>query len=197
MIFQPFMFDAGPLEVNLYIFADENSHEALLTDAGVFHHDVTDFVAREGLKVGAILITHLHSDHINAVGDYVRAWGTKVIGPAPISSAPDAQIVAEGDIIRAAGFELCVIKTSGHTPESVSYYCERGGFCIVGDAIFAGAVGGTGSDELHAEEIGHLHRKILTLPAETELYSGHGPVTTVAIEKTANPFLQPGFTRLA
>ncbi|MBI3735871.1 MBL fold metallo-hydrolase [Candidatus Sumerlaeota bacterium] len=197
MIFQPFMFEAGPLEVNLYVLADESTRDGILSDAGVYHPSVIDFVKDEGLKIKAILITHLHPDHIGGIAEYLRAWSCDVFAPAPIPAVPTARIVGEGDIIRCAGFEFHAYKTSGHTPESVSYYCERERFCLVWDAIFAGAVGGTSSDALHAEEIGHLRRVILELPPETELLSGHGPVTTVAIEKKANPFLKPGFGRTA
>jgi glyoxylase-like metal-dependent hydrolase (beta-lactamase superfamily II) len=196
MIFQPFVFNAGPLEVNLYLMADESTREGLLVDAGVFHASVAELADRLGLKMKTILITHLHADHVHAVGDYAGRWKAEVIAPAPLAAVPDARIVADGQTVYAAGFEFRVLRTSGHTPESVSYYCEREGICFVGDAIFAGAVGGTSTDELHAEQLGWLRRHILSLPPETELHSGHGPATTVAIEKAANPFLQPGFTRL-
>lgn len=196
MIIKSFVFDAGPLEVNQVLMADEQTGEGLMVDAGVFHESVIEFAAAHGIKVSTILITHLHADHVAALADYSKAWGAAVVAPAPLSAAPDARIVAEGDTVTVGPFEFEIFKTSGHTPESISYYCRAEGLCFVGDAIFAGAVGGTPLDELHAEEIGHLQRTIMTLPPETELFSGHGPLTTVAIEKAANPFLQPGFTRL-
>lgn len=197
MIFRPFVFDAGPLEVNLYVMAEEASRAALLSDAGVFDPSVIDFIRAKGLRVEAILITHHHHDHIDALKDYLDALGVpQVFTPAPLAAAPGARLVAPGETFRAAGFEFRVIQTSGHTPESVSYHCAAERLCLVGDAIFAGAVGGAATDALHAEELGWLREGILTLPPETELWSGHGPATTVEIEAAANPFLRPGFTRL-
>ncbi len=196
MIIKSFVFDAGPLEVNQVLMADEQTGEGLMVDAGVFHNSVIEFAADQGIKVSKILITHMHADHVAALADYAKAWDASVVAPAPVSAAPGARIVGEGDTVQAGPFEFEIFQTSGHTPESISYYCKDQSLCFVGDAIFAGAVGGTPLDELHAEQIGHLQRTIMTLPPETELFSGHGPLTTVEIEKAANPFLQPGFTRL-
>ncbi|MCH8333269.1 MBL fold metallo-hydrolase [Candidatus Sumerlaeota bacterium] len=197
MIFQSFVFPHGHLEVNLFLMGDEQTREAVLVDAGVFDSSVTDCADAMGLKVGTILITHLHADHVAGLAAYAAHWGAAVVSPARLDSAPEARIVKEGDTVQAGPFEFHVLKTSGHTPESISYHCPREGICFVGDALFAGSVGGTSEDKLYEEEIGHIRRNLLVLPPETELHSGHGPATTVAIEKAANPFLQPGFTRLA
>ncbi len=196
MILQSFMFEVGPFEANLHLLANERTRAGILSDAGAFDPSVIEFAAGLGLTMEAILITHLHHDHIAGVAEYASKWKCKVFSPAPIPDVSSAEIVKPGEFVRVAGFEFKVIKTSGHTPESVSYYCASESVCLVGDAIFAGAVGGTSNDELHEEEIGWLRKGILTLPPETLLLSGHGPATTVAIETAANPFLQPGFTRL-
>ena len=196
MILETFVFEVGHLEVNLFIMGEEATREAVLIDAGVCDPSVLDFVKDENLKVGTILLTHLHPDHVGGVKEYAKEWGAEVISPAPHDNAPDARIIEPGASLCAGPFQFEVFQTSGHTPESISYYCAAEGVCFVGDAIFAGAVGGTSEDPLHEEEVGHIRRHIMTLPPGTELYSGHGPATTVAIEAAANPFLQPGFTRL-
>lgn len=196
MLFRSFVFPAGHLEVNLFVMGDEKTSEGLLVDAGVFDQSVVDFVEGSGLKLSTILLTHHHGDHIDGLKDYLRQWDASVISPAPIKTAPQAQLVKEGDRFEVGPFEFEVFQTSGHTPESISYYCAAQEVCFVGDALFAGSVGGTKDDDLHAEEIGHIKRNLLALPPETEIYSGHGPATTIAIEKASNPFLQPGFTRL-
>lgn len=196
MILQPFTFDYGHLEANLFLLGDESRREGLLIDAGVFDPSVTAFAAERNLRITTILLTHLHPDHVDGVEQYAETWGAEVIAPAIPPNFPKARIVRPGEELSAAGFRFRVFQTSGHTPESISYYAAEIGICFVGDAIFAGAVGGTQDDAHHEEEIGHLRRSILSLPESTELFSGHGPATTVAIEKSANPFLQPGFTRL-
>jgi hydroxyacylglutathione hydrolase len=196
MILKSFFFPFGPLEVNLHLLADPATGEAILVDAGVFDVSILQFVASRDLKLATILITHLHKDHIAALPSYTAAGVGRVISPAPLDDTPDAETVRPGDSVRAAGFEFHVLKTSGHTPESITYHCPLRRLCFVGDALFAGAVGGTSNDTDHEEEIGHINRHLLTLPGDTRIYSGHGPATTIAIEKAANPFLQPGFTRL-
>lgn len=198
MIFETFIADVGPLEANLHLIADEATGEAALVDAGALVPELVDRVRDLGLRVGAILVTHLHHDHVAALGEYLARWeGCQVYSPAPLAAAPSASVVGRGDLVRAAGREFRVFKTSGHTPESISYYCAGEAICFVGDAIFAGAVGGASDDALHAEEIDCLRRSILTLPPRTELWSGHGPATSVEVEAAANPFFRPGFGRLA
>lgn len=192
-----FMFEIGPLEANLHLAGDPRTGRGFLVDAGAFGAEVLRGADEAGLAVEAVLITHLHHDHIDGLAGYLeRVPAAVVYSPAQLAAAPEARIVADGDRISVCGYDFDVLRTSGHTPESVSYSCASERVCFVGDAIFAGAVGGTRDDILHAEQLGHLQEKIMTLPPETCLYSGHGPATTVAIERRANPFLQPGFTRL-
>ncbi len=190
------MIEVGPQEANLWLMADEATGNGVLVDAGAFDSDTVAWAAANKVTVGWILITHLHWDHVDGLARYLEVWpAARVLTPAPLEAAPGAQIVAGGDQIKAGPFLFEVFKTSGHTPEGVSYHCAELGVCFVGDALFAGSVGGTASDALHHEQLGHLREKILSLPDHTELMPGHGPATTVAIEKTANPFLQQGFGR--
>lgn len=197
MILKSFFFPFGPLEVNLFIMADEKTREALLVDAGVFDDAVADYLRQNDLRLTAILVTHHHKDHIDALSRYMELTeGNRVLSPGRLDAAPEAEIVRPGDHVFAAGFEFQVFQTSGHTPESISYYCPAQDLCFVGDALFAGAVGGTSDDKHHGEEIELIQRYLMPLPGRTRIFSGHGPATRVAIEKAANPFLQPGFTRL-
>lgn len=198
MILQHFMFDLGSQEVNAYLMADEATLAGVMVDAGGFDPLVVETADELGLSITHILLTHLHWDHVDALPAYLEQWpGVAVIAPAPLASAPQARIVAPGEEFSAGPFRFEVLQTSGHTPESVSYYCREAGVCFVGDALFSGSVGGTNDDEHYEEQLGCLKRSILTLPESTEILPGHGPVTTVAIEKQANPFLQPGFKRKA
>jgi glyoxylase-like metal-dependent hydrolase (beta-lactamase superfamily II) len=198
MLLRHFMLNVGPLEANAYLMADLETKAGLLVDAGDFDLRIVELADEYDLNMVAILITHLHWDHVDGLAEYAKQWPeARVIAPAPSAAAPGAHIVGHGDRFKAGPLEFEVFKTSGHTPESVSYYCRQAGVCFVGDAIFAGSVGGTADDALFAEEIGHIRAHLLTLPDETELWSGHGPMTTVGIERAANPFLQPGFGRQA
>lgn len=197
MILQHFMLDVVSQEVNCYLMADEETRTGLLVDAGAFEPLVVEQAAELGLTITHILLTHLHWDHVDALPAYQEAWpGATVITPAaPPTPCPRLRLVSAGEIFHVGPLGFEVLRTSGHTPESVSYYCAGAGVCFVGDALFAGSVGGTSDDALYEEQLGCIRRSLLTLPGATEILSGHGPATTVEIEKRANPFLQPGFGR--
>lgn len=197
VILKQFFFEFGPLEVNHFILGDTDRGEGILVDAGVYDASIAEFAREHNLDIRTILLTHHHRDHIDALPKYREKWEARIVSPAPLPSAPDARLIEPGQTIQAGPFSFEVFQTSGHSPESVSYYSETLGLAFVGDALFAGAVGGTPQDDLHAEEIGHIQRALLRLPDDTRIYSGHGPATTIAIERAANPFLQPGFTRVA
>ena len=94
---------------------------------------------------------------------------------------PDAE-TAEGDAAR---------DTSGHAPGSRSLYCSQAGIVIVGDALFYRSIGRTDFHHAsHAGLIRNIRQNLLSLPDETKVYSGHGPVTTIGAERRSNPFLQ-------
>jgi len=108
----------------------------------------------------------------------------------PFKTSPaDIIIDAEGPQT-FAGVEFQILHTPGHTPGGVSLYSKSEGVVFVGDALFAGSVGRTdfpGGD--FNQLITAIKTKLLTLPDETRVYSGHGPATTIANEKRTNPFL--------
>jgi glyoxylase-like metal-dependent hydrolase (beta-lactamase superfamily II) len=190
------MLDVGPLESNSWLMADEKSGVALLVDAGAFESGIVSLVAERRLVLSHILLTHLHWDHVDGLPLYRDQWPeAAVIAPAPPPGGGFVELVGEGDRIDVGPFAFQILQTSGHTPESISYYCPSEAVCFVGDAIFAGSVGGVKTDDLFREQMDHVQRKLMTLPPETLLLSGHGPATTVAIEQAANPFLKPDFGR--
>ena len=197
MILQHFMIDVGSQETNLYVMADEVSRVGLMVDAGGYDPFIPELVTELDLQMTHILLTHLHWDHVDALPRYLEHWPkAQVITPAPLDvPGNNLRLVQAGDKFAVGPFHFEVLKTSGHTPESVSYYCPSVDLCFVGDALFSGSVGGTSSDELYQEQINHIKEKILILPSHTEILPGHGPSTTVAIEREANPFLQPSFRR--
>lgn len=198
MLLQSFLLDLPPQETNHYLLADMATRIGLLVDAGGFDPEIIQLANEYRLTMTHILLTHLHWDHTDALGDYLRYWpDALVVTPEPIPGIRHKTVVHPGDVLAVGPFSFQVLDTSGHTPESISYYCPQKQICFVGDALFAGAVGGTSTDSLFDRQIDNIQRHIMTLPGQTEILPGHGPMTTVLIEKTANPFLQPGFTRTA
>ena len=197
MFFQHFMREVGGQEANMFLLAEEAGGACTLIDAGAFDPLVVEMVAERSLTVGQILLTHLHFDHVDGLAAYLAHWpGATVVSPAPIAVQGEIRLVADGEWIGDGALQFHVLATPGHTPESVSYHFPHAGLCFVGDALFAGSVGGTDGDEHHAQLIEALQAKVLTLPDSTELWCGHGPMTTVGIERAANPFFTSGFSRV-
>ncbi len=105
-------------------------------------------------------------------------------------TVPVTKYLSEGDTVRFGQSELQVLATPGHSPGSLSFYALQDGFVLSGDALFEGSIGRTdlwGGDLRTL--ITAIREKLLTLPDATVVYSGHGPATTVGIEKNENPYL--------
>ncbi|ETK12520.1 hypothetical protein T235_08810, partial [Tannerella sp. oral taxon BU063 isolate Cell 8/11] len=105
-------------------------------------------------------------------------------------TVPVTKYLSEGDTVRFGQSELQVLATPGHSPGSLSFYASQDGFVLSGDALFEGSIGRTdlwGGDLRTL--ITAIREKLLTLPDATVVYSGHGPATTVGIEKNENPYL--------
>ena len=107
------------------------------------------------------------------------------------SAGPAETLLVEGDIIEAAGIELRVLHTPGHTPGGISLYCGNQQIVFTGDTLFAESVGRTDfPNGSFTQLIESIKEKLLVLPEKTIVYPGHGPSTTIAQEKKQNPYLQ-------
>jgi glyoxylase-like metal-dependent hydrolase (beta-lactamase superfamily II) len=200
-----------PFEENTYIVWLPGRTEALVIDPGLEPDLIFECLRDEGLRPAAILNTHGHADHIAGNAALKEAFpdAPLIIGrnetrllsdpnanlSAPfglaLTSPPADRTLAEGDVVEAAGIPLDVFDIPGHSPGHV-VFVHRGTPCRVfgGDVLFRGSIGRTdfpgGSYELLLDGI---RRKLFTLPPDTVVYPGHGPVTTVAHEKATNPFV--------
>jgi glyoxylase-like metal-dependent hydrolase (beta-lactamase superfamily II) len=195
----------GPLQVNCFIIYDEGSDDAVVVDPGDEAEKIIKLIEGRKLKVSRIVCTHAHFDHVGAVarmkektgaavmlhkGDldiYMRAdkqgalWGFHIEQPP----APDMHML-EGDEIAVGRFRLKVLHTPGHSPGGICLFGE--GVIITGDTIFAGSVGRTDFPGGSLEELKKSFARIITLPAQTRMFPGHGPLSTVGNEKKNNFF---------
>jgi len=204
-------FEVSPFAENCYVCHDGG--EAVLIDPGTVTAEerdrVGDYVARNGLVVRHLLLTHAHIDHIFGCAHFAQLYGmtwemhpddlplldnaelqARMFGvPLERPPAPDASL-AEGDEVRFGSAVWRVLHTPGHSPGSVSFYDAANGFVIGGDVLFQGSIGRTdlwgGSTETLLDSI---REKLLGLPDDTVVYPGHGPETTVGVERRTNPFL--------
>ncbi|HVP09627.1 MAG TPA: MBL fold metallo-hydrolase [Phycisphaerae bacterium] len=173
---------------------------------------ISKHVAQHKLKPEGVLLTHGHLDHIAGVPELLGEFAglpvliakeekQALVDPEENLSGDFGAPVVVGEIETrdlAAGSDLTlddsnwrVLDTSGHSPGGRSLYCAAAGIVFVGDALFQGSIGRT--DFHHSDPDGlirNIREKLFSLPDETEVYSGHGPVTTIGEEKRYNPFLR-------
>lgn len=170
----------GPFENNVYVIA--NGGEAILVDGA----DEPERIIGEldGLRVVAIVETHNHPDHVEALPALVERVGAPVFAhpadPMPVPTEP----LADGDELAVGSASLRALHTPGHTPGSVSYVL--GTFAFTGDTLFPGGPGGTHDAERFARIMRSVDR-LFELPDETRVLPGHGLDTTIGRER---PFVE-------
>lgn len=200
---------------NTYIIWNRHGGQAAIVDPGMSHREecrvIEQFVVNKDLTLRYCLMTHLHLDHTFGV-DFIReTYGSTVVahrademlgqnralqaqqfhihGPALGPVVVD-EFVQDGHELLLGTERIQVLECPGHSPGSLLFYVPEAKFVITGDAIFAGSIGRTdlpGGD--YATLINSIHRKVLTLPATTVIYPGHGPETTVGQELRSNPYI--------
>ena len=176
--------------VNCYLIWDEVTRDAALFDTGFEAQPILDIIAAENLVLRHIFITHSHYDHVNALPK-LREAAPKARVHSGSKNAPVDQRNKNAEIIHLGGLRITHRETPGHAEDGVTYMVgnwqeDAPLVAIVGDTIFAGSMGRGNPDFALARQ--KIREQILTLPAETLLCPGHGPLTTVAEEKEHNPF---------
>lgn len=176
--------------VNAYLVWDEITREASLFDTGWEAGPILAVINENGLELNHVFLTHEHEDHVAGLGA-IRARFPKARIHSSASTAPADQRNRSNDFIHMGNLRITLRATPGHSPDGVTYLV--GNFpedvpnaAVVGDALFAGSMGrGFESTELLRRSV---REQILTLPEDTLICPGHGPLTTVGQEKAHNPF---------
>ena len=196
----------GPFFENCFLVADEKTKEAWIVDPGAEGSRIRAEIQRLGLKPLKILLTHAHGDHIGAVEELRKHYNIPVfihekdhpllisaeknLSAAfgmPISVGKADGFLKEGDQLKLGGLSFEIIETPGHTPGGITIYGEKTAF--TGDALFAGSIGRYDFPHSDGEVLMQSLRRLLKLPDDTAVYSGHGAATTIGRERETNPFL--------
>ena len=175
------------IRVNAYLAWDPKSREAVAFDSGADAELMLDRIAKAKLMVKLILLTHAHADHIADLPRLEKATGAPVLISGR-ESAPGAKAISEGTEFEVGRLKIKALLTWGHSRGGMTYFVTglAHPLAIVGDSIFAGSMGG--GNVSYKDAVNNNLKKILTLPDDTIICPGHGPLTTVAEEKEHNPF---------
>jgi hydroxyacylglutathione hydrolase len=205
-------FSVGPLGCNCSIIADLESKRAIVVDPGGGCEKILARLEGLDVKVDAIVHTHTHVDHVGSTAELQRATGAPasihgadrflykllpvqaaLIRTAIPERADMDDALVDGAALHAGALEIGVLHTPGHTPGSCCFVVTDGGHTRVfaGDTLFRGSIGrtdlwGGDSDAI----LRSIHARLLPLPDDALIVTGHGPSTTIGDERASNPFLR-------
>jgi glyoxylase-like metal-dependent hydrolase (beta-lactamase superfamily II) len=195
---------------NTYVLAE--SGECIIVDPGCStdeeRSELLIFLEERKLKPVMLLNTHGHIDHIPGNAFLHREFGLRPLihalevpvmeaapqfgrmfgMPCEPSPAPE-RVLEEGELIKLGTEELRCIFTPGHSPGSLSFYSEKSGFVLSGDVLFRGGIGRFDLPGADKNQLKQSLEKLMQLPEETMVWSGHGPETTIGREKRKNPYV--------
>ena len=204
-------FVLGPVQTNSYLIADAQSGEAAVIDPAWDGKRIVAEANQHKWLIRNVWITHAHFDHVGGTGEVVDhtdpppdialhpedydLWstqgGAQLFG-VRIDPNPEPTInLYHGQILRLGSNQVEVRHAPGHSKGHVMFYCKSDSILFCGDVIFQGGIGRTdlpGGD--YHTLIESIYNQVLSLPDETRLLSGHGPESTVGIERYHNPFLE-------
>jgi len=197
----------GPFQENCYLVWEEETKQGIFVDPGDEAQRLIRTARFLGVDVKAVYNTHGHIDHAGAAAAVCEAFGVKfAMHPAdafllealpeqarmfgiPPMAVPRVDLeLKDGDTLAVGGVAGDVIHTPGHTPGGVCF--RFGDVILVGDTLFAGSIGRTDLPGGSTRQLlTSIRDRLLTLPGDTRALSGHGPATSIGIEKEHNPFL--------
>ena len=182
----------GDFLMNGYVVGCAETGQGTIIDPGFEAEKILKTVETLDLEIVSVLLTHGHGDHTGALSEVCQATAA----PAFISRADATMLgnlrtkiegeLEEGQILAVGNLRFRVAATGGHTPGGMTLVHDQ--FAFVGDALFAGSLGGTRSRAAYEGQCQAVRERILSLDDQVILYPGHGPATTVGEERSNNPF---------
>ncbi len=210
MIVKRFTFNI--LNVNTYVLIDEKTCEAIVIDPGcqtVEERNLfKDYIIDNNLKIKRVIDTHLHFDHIYGQRFVEETFGVGAEAckkditflnhyqdllvmfnmPMDDEALPLKGYLVDGDVIEVGSIRLNVLQVPGHSPGGLAFYEEKEHCAFVGDTILEGGIGRTDMHRGNYDTlVKSIKEKLLPLPDDTMLYSGHGEPATLGHEKENNP----------
>lgn len=207
-------FEVNPFGENTYILWQESAKQAIIVDPGMMRDDeckmIADFIAEHDLAVQSVVLTHIHIDHVTGAKWAAEKYGVKILASkndeflsktlplqaqlfglkieVPVISIDEP--LKDGDVLMLGDEKIIVLATPGHSPGGISLYVPDSALVLSGDTLFEGSIGRTDLPGGNFDRlIESIKTKLLTLPGETVVASGHGYSSTIENERQHNPFL--------
>jgi len=182
--------EGSGMTVNAYLVWDEVTRDAALFDTGFDAAPIFGWIESERLNLQHLFITHTHGDHVAAL-EPIRERFPKLRMHTNAKSAPPQHRNRPNDFIHLGSLRITHRDTPGHAEDGVTYLVgnfpdDAPNLAIVGDAVFAGSIGGAPGKGGPTRQT--IREQILTLPDPTLICPGHGPLTTIGEQKAFNPF---------
>jgi hydroxyacylglutathione hydrolase len=173
--------------VNAYLVWDPGTKDAAAFDTGADCNSMLKLANKQNLSIKMILLTHAHSDHVADLPRLREETGAQIFAPAR-EPVPGAENIDEGKHFHLGKIDIEARLTWGHSPGGITFVVSglARPIAVVGDSMFAGSMGG--GSVSYKDAVQNNLEKILTLPDDTIICPGHGPMTTVGEEKEHNPF---------
>ena len=201
----------GPFQENCFLIYDDETKKAVLIDPGDEPERLVRTASFQNLEIEGIYNTHAHIDHTGAVAKLKEMLGVpfalhkgdipllagmprqaQMFGLPPMEVPTVDQELQDGDKLVLAGHEATVIHTPGHSPGGVCFLFD--GFVVVGDTLFSGSIGRSDLPGGSLEQLlGSIKERLLVLDDNLKVLCGHGPATSIGVERKHNPFLNGQF----
>jgi len=212
-MFQIKVFTFNPVQENTYILYNEQN-ECIIIDPGCYFdaekEELKSFISLHKLQPKILLNTHCHLDHVFGnkfiAEEYNLTLNTHLLEKEILEMAPASGLMfnlpfdnyqgeviylKEGDVVSLGNDQLEVMHAPGHSPGSICFYCEKQHFIIGGDVLFQRSIGRTDLPYGDQEELlRNIKGKLFKLPADVQVYPGHGDATTIGYEIKENPYLR-------
>jgi hydroxyacylglutathione hydrolase len=206
-------FTFSPFSENTYVLSDDATREAIIFDPGCYatheRQQLKHYIKDNQLIVKRLINTHCHLDHVfgnmwveetygvkmechpNEIPVLARAHIAGAMYGTPMPEQPEPMLfIEDNETITLGIITLKTILAPGHSPGSLCFYDEKGGYLIGGDVLFFRSIGRTDLPlGNHRQLIESINTRLMVLPDEVKVYSGHGQPTSIGYERLYNPFL--------
>jgi glyoxylase-like metal-dependent hydrolase (beta-lactamase superfamily II) len=173
---------------NSYLIGPDGSGDAVLIDAGIFDEGLLKLVEDNGLYIRWVLLTHIHHGHVHGLNTLEKIYEAGIYASDPERLEEPLLPLSRRQTVECGPFSFKVLETPGHSNDSVCFLLE--GMLFTGDTLSAGSIGRTATGYERALLLSSIRKQILSLEEDVIIFPGHGPPSSLEIERRFNPYLQ-------